>query len=277
MLQWQLIMPRNIRILVLFLLLVFSIPLDIFASNIKNDVTIKSNTGGNSVSGNDSSTTIKTGDSNTSVRIQNDVNGSSNTTNQESTTMDIQVETDGGGENNISIEQNDQSLKLQTRDGKATLETTTNGQTETREFAINEGITVHFDDGELKIEPSGDDIVLSKNGSRIYTEGEVKVDQETRNVSVTFNDTEYQLEMLPDAAVPTIQQNSGLDQIDNPVRLAVENNQLVYIVSGIDNKKLLGLVPVAIEKQLTVSAQDGSVTLVEMPDTKSKVLNWLSV
>lgn len=89
----------------------------------------------------------------------------------------------------------------------------------------------------------------------------LSVNPETHALTVTTPQGAKTVTILPDTAAHTINELGAFDNASQEAKfeLQMENNQLVYKVEGKKQKKLLGLLPVSLLKEVILSAETGNV------------------
>lgn len=103
-----------------------------------------------------------------------------------------------------------------------------------------------------------------KNGQvTAKTELPISVDPSTKTVSVTTPGGTKEVAVLPNAAVESLLTTNTLDKQNNEIELVNVNNDPTFKIAGIDDKKLFGIIPVALNKTVFVSASTGKITKTE--------------
>lgn len=80
---------------------------------------------------------------------------------------------------------------------------------------------------------------------------------------------------LGGAAIVNEVRNNNLSSVDQIIALGEKNGLPVYEITGISDQKLLGFIPVKVEKEVTVSAQTGEVVSTNI-SLASQILDLLS-
>lgn len=116
-------------------------------------------------------------------------------------------------------------------------------------------------------------LVIRRRGVEAETELPISVDPTTHELTVTTPAGVRTVTVLPDQAVNNLLSNKVLTSVQTAVSstsgaitqqttLTSLNNQPVFQVSGVNQKRLLGLIPLAFAKTAFVSAANGSVVQV---------------
>lgn len=170
----------------------------------------------------------------------------------------------------IEAEEGDGKLKLKIegKKGKTTEHEQDEFEIETEDE--NEPVKVSSTEaeGELKIK---------KGTIEAKMKFPLSVDPVTKVMTVTTPAGARPVTILPDKAAEVI---TRLNLIDNAskeakMELGTENNELVYKVEGKKDKKLFGILPVSLKRDVFVSAQTGNVVKTDQ-SFLSSILNFLS-
>lgn len=242
---------------------------------IKNEIKIETNTGGNSVTS-DSGSTIETGDSSTSVHISNSTDSNSNIRVESTQESQINIESSGTGKQEIEISIGAQKYELY-HDGDTTYLKTTDPQGNVREeeWQDRQELNIQIDENSsINIQPTSTEFTMVHNGTRIYTPHNLTVTQD-KTITIETDSGTQTLTILPNQIQPVI--NEQVSELTDTIKLASQNGELTYTVSGLTHKKLLGLFNVQIEKYLTISAETGQLTNQSIPSNLDRLQNFLSV
>lgn len=113
---------------------------------------------------------------------------------------------------------------------------------------------------------------IKKGDVEAETHFPLSVDPTTHTLTVTTPAGTKEVTILPDKAVQNVLQKRLLDSIENQatasgsvqkVALTEVNNEPVFQINGVSNKKVLGLFPVSFAKTAFVSTQTGQVIKVD--------------
>ena len=247
---------------------------------ITNSINVSTNTGENSV--NSESQTITTGATSTTINVENNASGSTNSvkinsqTNDSESESNIEVQTSGEGTNEVDITLGNQKFELTQANGKTFLKTTdSQGNVTEREWQSREELKLQIDaDNNVNIQPAGNEFTIVHNDARVFTNLSVAVDQDTRQVSLQTETGEKTLSILPQEVKSLIEDK--LDSITNNINIRFDQ-QLIYTANGTVDKKVLGLFPVTISKQISVSAESGDIISNSPEKFKDRILNLVSI
>lgn len=129
----------------------------------------------------------------------------------------------------------------------------------------------------IKVETAGDnEFLVSRNTTGALTNFPISLDLATNALIINTPAGQKTVAILPDTAVQNLLaaniidqlgnqalqnevSNNTLPKIDRLITLGEQNGIPVYEINGFDNQRLLGLIPVIVEKDVTVSAETGEV------------------
>lgn len=124
---------------------------------------------------------------------------------------------------------------------------------------------------DFKVETESDplDITSSNKGEIKIVDGienavtsfPITVDPETKKIEVETPEGIKEANILPTRAKDIVTQELTVDAQENPknVELKSEDGKLVYKMQGEKYKKFFGFFPVSIQKEITVSAENGQI------------------
>jgi hypothetical protein len=170
-------------------------------------------------------------------------------------------------------------LRVEPKNGKLGVKSDTDETTAT-EIELDEAfleIEAMEADAGLRIATgSGSSLVIIQKTTGAQTGLPLTLDTKTSEISVKTEQGSKKVTVLPDAAILKLKSDKVVDVVlgssNTPkvegvstiLSLEMRNNSLVYAVQGVKNKKVLWLFPVSIQKDLIVSAEDGSVVSSEI-------------
>jgi hypothetical protein len=117
--------------------------------------------------------------------------------------------------------------------------------------------------------------VLRKGDVSVHTTLPLSVDPTTHTLTITTPDgTTKQVTVLPDQAIKNLLEKKLMDTVENEatpssssssqkIQLTTINNQPVFSVKGMSNKKVFGIFPLSFAKTAFVSAETGDVVQVD--------------
>jgi|CXWL01.1.fsa_nt_gi hypothetical protein len=189
-------------------------------------------------------------------------------------------------------------IRTRTKDGLTRIDVTSGGiktRLEIRDDRVvikaeqEDGTEVELaDDTLLKIEErldksnikvataSGDSFLIQRGNASAITQFPLSIDLATNTLSVTTPAGTKDVVVLPDQAIQNLitanivnrlggpavadqVQNGNLASINQLITLGQQNDVPVYEINGISDQKLLGFIPVAINRNVTVSAETGEI------------------
>lgn len=193
-------------------------------------------------------------------------------TNQE-TVGKLEVKTEDG-KSEVKLEQNGTKVKIEKEDGKLKVKaekadgTEIELETEDALGALNneleaKGVKVATTDAHT--------LTITKGETEAETELPIGVDPTTHELTVTTPAGTKTVSILPDRAVENLLNEKVLNSIESKTSLqngkttqkatlTEVNDEPVFAVKGLSQKKLFGLIPVAFAKTGFVSATTGQVT-----------------
>lgn len=126
----------------------------------------------------------------------------------------------------------------------------------------------------IKVETAGEnEFIVQRGGTAAITDFPVSIDLATNSLIITTPAGQKIVTVLPDAAVQNLITANIVDRlgasvlpntttplnVDQLVSLGEQNGVPVYEINGVDEQKLLGIIPVTIQKDVVVSAETGEV------------------
>ncbi|MBI4097380.1 MAG: hypothetical protein HY428_03115 [Candidatus Levybacteria bacterium] len=129
----------------------------------------------------------------------------------------------------------------------------------------------------IKVETAGDnEFLVLRNTTGALTNFPISLDLATNALIINTTAGQKTVAILPDIAVQNLLaaniidqlgnqalqnevSNNTLPKIDRLITLGEQNGIPIYEINGFDNQRLLGLIPVIVEKDVTVSAETGEV------------------
>lgn len=159
-------------------------------------------------------------------------------------------------------------VEVETEDGKVKIKAKKADETEVELENENEALE------DLNEELKKDDVHIGTiAGGLVLKRGEIEAETHfpllinlaTHELTVTTPAGTKTVTVLPDQAVQNLLSRNIVDRIETAspgaqkVELTEVENQPVFAVKGIDDKRLLGFIPVAVRKTAFVSVQNGAV------------------
>lgn len=244
-------------------------------AHVTNDIHIDSNTGGNTVSG-QSGSKITTGDTSTSVDIDNQT-GTSSSESSSTTTTNININTSGEGDNQVDVRVGKQQFHLRQQGDQATLETTdSQGNKETRTIDTDQQLNIDLGDTNLHIMAADGEFALTHESTTAVTTEPLDVDTQTGTVSISKDGSTFTIEKLPETIKNQILDNY-LQDLTDMLFIHIDNGQIVYSTSGTINRRLVGLIPVKVNKTVIVSASTGDLIDSHFNSFQDRLVNALSL
>lgn len=165
------------------------------------------------------------------------------------------------GKQTVELIANGVKLKYEFEDGKLKIKSEDQND---NQVEINQEDQTKIDarlaETGLKIRTEGDKFVVEQNNFSATSTFPLSVDLNTNTLSVTTPSGIKQLTVLPAAAVRALISAGVIDTTTgNIVPIGINNDTPVLEVDGVDNRRILGIIPIGVRKTVQVSAQDGSV------------------
>jgi len=197
-------------------------------------------------------------------------------------------------ENELELSE-EEKIKVRTKDGRTRIDITSGGVKTRLEYRddrvivkaeVEDGTEEELEDDTLfKIEDrlSISGIKIATNGAEGFiiqrdnvgavTEFPILIDLATNTLSINTPAGERDVAVLPDQAIENLLaaniinnliksqalNANEIENIEQVITLGANQGELVYQIQGISNQKLLGLLPVLIEKTVEISAESGQV------------------
>lgn len=182
------------------------------------------------------------------------------------------------GETRIDITSGGVKTRLERKDDKIVIKAETEDETEVElEDDTIVKIEERLDKSNIKVSTgSAEAFVIQRGAAAVKVNFPVSIDLATNTLSVETPQGEKVLTVLPDQVVSNLLVTRVIDRLDSSLLsdefqtgelaavsdvLQLESNQdeLVYEIKGFSNQRFLGLFPVTIEKDVTVSAETGEL------------------
>lgn len=200
-------------------------------------------------------------------------------------------------------------IRVRTKDGRTRVDVTSSGVKVRLEYRDDRVVvkaeqedgteTELEDDTILKVDErlakdnikvataGGDRFVIQRGNSGAVTTFPLSIDLATNTLIVTTPTGEKPVAVLPDQAVQNLLaanivtrlggqaivegfETGGLMSVSDVIQLGEQNGIPVYEIAGLSDQRLLGFIPLAIEKTVTVSAETG-----EILNTQTSLLNQM--
>jgi hypothetical protein len=169
-------------------------------------------------------------------------------------------EIDASGEGDIEVE-------IKKVDNKELKE-----KQESFEMETENGDKVH-----IELSPEKTQFEIKKNGVSASIELPLSVDPLLKKLVVATADGNKTLESLPDEVINKLKTEKKLETGSKvQINLQIENGQIVYHIEEVKRKKIVGVIPVDLTKNLSVSDSTG-VVLSEQESFLTKILNLISI
>lgn len=252
-------------------------------------------------SGSDSSqasaepTKIETRDSSTQIRTQTEMK-------QDETRTEVRLS-------------EEERIRTRTKDGLTRIDITSGGvkvRLEQRDDRVivkaeqEDGTEVELEDDTLlkiderlgasgiKVATAGaETFVVQREGVGAITNFPLSIDLSTNTLTVNTSDGQRRVAVLPDQAIQNIiaanivnrigglsvveeVRNNNLNSVEQLITLGERNGVPVYEIQGISDQKLLGFVPVLIQKEVEVSAETGEIVATDL-SLKDRIVDFFSI
>lgn len=176
------------------------------------------------------------------------------------------------GNSEVSLQNNNSQLEIKNENGQVsvTAKDTNGNEVQLRTNSL-EKINEALKNSDVQVGTSSANELTIRNGNvEAKTNFPLSINPTTNTLTVTTPAGVKDVAVLPQPAVQNLIQQGVISQVTTTttatngaqlqqVTLGLLNNQPVFRVIGVDNKKLLGLLPVDINKTAYVSAQNGQV------------------
>lgn len=210
---------------------------------------------------------------------------------------------------NIESQNNQNHAQIQTEGNKTELNSATNGTQIELKTEDNGSLSIKAktaDGSEVQMQTNSLDKInealkendveigtasanrfeITNKETKAQTNFPLSVDVETHTLSVDTPAGQKDLTVLPDQAVQNLLNQKIIDKVTETststngaqlqlVQLRLYANNPVFQVNGTDNKKLLGFIPVSVQKTALVSAQTGQLVTTN-ENLINKILDLLS-
>lgn len=187
------------------------------------------------------------------------------------------------GHTEINLENQNSKIEISSEDGRLSIKAKKPNGTEIQlqEDSLSK-INEALKNEDVEIATSaGSGFLLRKGQFEAETHFPLSINPNTNTLTVTTPAGEKDVTVLPDQAVNNLIDQKQIDRVSSSsastgIILGLFNNNPAFQISGSDSKKLLGFIPVNIDKTSVVSAQTGSI-LQTNESIINKILDLLSV
>jgi hypothetical protein len=133
--------------------------------------------------------------------------------------------------------------KIQVKPGQVTMDKVTVATT-------NKKVVARISDRDLEIKPASAQVIVNDGAVEVKAQ-EISIENEALKVG------EVEVKLMPSAAV------ANVNITPKEVELTEEDNKPVYRIKTDENRKLLGIIPVKVEKTITVDAASTDATVIK--------------
>lgn len=196
--------------------------------------------------------------------------------------------------NPFSLE-NITDIKLEYVDNKLSIsaETWEGGKIQLSEDALDE-ISERLSNNHLRLGISDRDVfAIQKNDTIATTRLPISIDLKKNTLSLYTKDGSKKLAVFPDEAVLSLIERAVISRVDSkPISVEFKNTdisnielfiflddqdgRLVYAINGVADKKVAGFIPIAIDKVIFLSAEDGKILTVDQ-SILNRILDIISI
>lgn len=256
-------------------------PLGVFAqTNIENNVRIRTNTGGNEVSQEENST-IRTGDSNVSIGISNQVETSQTSESESRTETSVRITTDGDESDSqvqISLSNGESSFRLEHRDGQTKMITTDGqGNIQERQIDPEEDFEIELENQSLlRVRTVDGSLLLEQNNSRAVTQLPIKIDQQKQMITIEIDGEEVEVGLYPEDFESMIGDMTNIREVEGLELTQDDLGRIRYQATAKQQLRFLGLLPVDLETTISTSATSESEIEIKYSNTWSRFLALIS-
>lgn len=195
--------------------------------------------------------------------------------------------TSGGIKTRLEIRDDRVIIKAEQEDGE---------EVELEDETIDE-IEDRLEDDDIDIATAGGNFVLSRKHIGAITHFPISIDLATNTLIINTPSGQKEVAILPDKAVSNIlskgilskigggiaSPSAGIDdgitenaEINTAITLEEKNGGIVYRIKGASSQRLVGLLPVDIEKTVNISAQTGVIESIQQ-SIFSRILDIISI
>lgn len=122
---------------------------------------------------------------------------------------------------------------------------------------------------------SGQSVIIRRGQIEAETHFPLSVDSSSHTMTITTPSGKTLINVLPDTAISNLVNSHVFTQTQTKVSLTEKDNQPVFEISGSDRQKLLGVIPVQVNKTAFVSPQTGELVQVQ-ESTLNRILDFIS-
>lgn len=219
--------------------------------------------------------TVKNEAEDDSKKLQVEIQGQKQEIQQQSkgaSQQSFQIKTENG-KSQVNIAQNGTTLEIKSENGKTQIHAKKADGTEielSSDDAV-EKLNETLKEKEIEVEETPDkELVIRKGDVEAETRVPISVNPITKELSITTPAGQKTVTILPDQAVANLIANKEITSVTQQstnfganssqrITLTELNNEPVFQVDGILNKKILGIVPVSFAKTSFVSGTTGNV------------------
>lgn len=249
------------------------------------------NKGGSSGSGSSGSTDIESQTETTRTKIKTNEDKTKVEVRNEAGRFETKVE---DGKEETKIRTGNLKIEIKTESGKSVLKVKNENDEEVEleddeEDELFEELEKELEDDDIKLATGSADLGFIQKGRKVRTNFPLSVNPATGELFVTTPAGEKVVTILPDVAVQNMIKAGILTRVEEEpepgaspspegtpsaqppegtptasvsgagIELTQENNEAVYLISGVRDEKFIGLVPVEIKLKTVVAVDDGSL------------------
>lgn len=267
-------MSKRIIILFAFVTLVGTVR----AAEIRNQINIETNTGGNTVNDETDGAQVQTGDTTTKININNSNQTDSTTKTETKTSTNVEIESTGGGTSTVEMNINGQKYSFIKENGVAKVTTTNSaGEVETQEIGANEAVELDLGDIHISIDTTDNGFTLTQDNTQVVTSLPLSVDTTTNQLTATIDNTDEVITLFPSQLRGYLAAEDIINTVDSPIELVTIDGILKYQLTGQKTKRLFGIFPISVHQQVQVSATGETSHQTTISNPIQNLLNTLSI
>lgn len=207
---------------------------------------------------------------------------------QTATGQKIKAKIEDDGSRKVEAEFEGVHFKFESHEGELKLKAVDNeGEDVATAEAERKRLEQELEDEDIKLASEDGEVELEHNGMKVRTNFPLSIDPVTRELTVTTPAGTKTVTILPDQAVNGMLERGLLTSISpanesgesnvfqNAFALTLHKDQSVYEIHGEKKSKLLGLIPVTLDRTVYVSTENGSV-VAQQETLLSTLLSFLS-
>jgi len=137
--------------------------------------------------------------------------------------------------------------------------------------------TENGDKVHIELSPEKTQFEIRNNGVTASIDLPLSVNPSLKKLVVSTADGDKTVELMPDEIINNLKRDKQIEENSKvQINLQVENGQLVYHIEAVKHKKLIGIIPVDLTKNISVLDSTGTI-LSEQETILTKILSLFSI